>query len=78
MFALAQSAFKPNKLLVKLLISKQAKADLMVSVIHSKSALETDSILEHLSVGLPLFKKRTSISSCSMKLVPVLPLLNTE
>ena len=58
MFALAQSAFKPNKLLVKLLISKQAKAALMVSVIHFKSALETDSILKHLSVGLPSFKKK--------------------
>ena len=59
MFALAQSAFKPNKLLVKLLISKQAKEALMVSVIHSKSALETDSILKHLSVGLLSFKKKS-------------------
>ena len=59
MFVLAQSAFKPNKLLVKLLISKQAKAALMVSAIHFKSALETDSILKHLSVGLLSFKKKS-------------------
>ena len=57
MFTLAPSTFKLKKQLVKLLIPKQAKVALMVSFIPLASALEIDSLLKYLSVGMPVFKK---------------------
>ena len=58
MFTLDPSTFKPNKLLVKLLIPNRAKAVLLVSFILSVSALGTDSMLKYGSVGMFLLKKK--------------------
>ena len=61
MFTLDPSTFKPNKLLVKLLIPNRAKAVLLVSFILSASALGTDSMLKYESVGMFLLKKKKNI-----------------
>ena len=58
MFTLDPSTFKPNKLLVKLLIPNRAKAVLLVFFILSASALGTDSMLKYESVGMFLLKKK--------------------